>query len=159
MRPKLCQEAGRGTWRGGRLPIGDRTRDWTRGPQAWVRRESSAVAPQLVEEAVNDAQLAGTGKLVVDVLADRKVEHPQAERREHHWPACRHRYPPGHHVVQRAVQEVPAAGELLGQVRGGVRLQAVIDVVDEVGRSEQDLRREVAQAPASAQSKSGGGGI
>src|SRR5580704_19444474 len=77
MRPKLCQEAGRGTWRGGRLPIGDRTRDWTRGPQPWVRRESSAVAPQLVEEAVNDAQFAGTGKLVVDMLADRKVEHPR----------------------------------------------------------------------------------
>ena len=40
---------------------------------------------------------------------------------------------------------MPVAGELLGQVRRGASLQAVLDVVHDVGRGEQDLRREVAQ--------------
>ena len=83
--------------------------------------------------------------LVVDVLADREVEHSEAEGREHHRSVGRHCHPPGHDVVQRAEQEVPVAGQLLGEVRRGVGLQTVLDIVDDVGRGEQDLGREVAQ--------------
>ncbi len=41
---------------------------------------SLSVPAQLVEEVVDDVQLAGAGHLVVDVLADREVEHAEAER-------------------------------------------------------------------------------
>jgi hypothetical protein len=32
-----------------------------------------------MEEVVDDVQLAGAEYLVIDVLADREVEHPEAE--------------------------------------------------------------------------------
>ena len=57
------------------------------------------------------------GDLVVDVLADREVEDAEAERREHHRPVGGQRDPAGHHVGEGAVDEVPVADPLLGQVR------------------------------------------
>ena len=39
----------------------------------------SSVPAQLVEEVVDDVQFAGAGHLVVDVFADREVEHAEAE--------------------------------------------------------------------------------
>ena len=106
----------------------------------------SAVAAEVVEEVVDDVQLAGARHLVVDVLADGEVEHAEAERREHHRPVGRQRRParPSRRRGCRATKSrLPAA--LLGQVRRRVGLQAVLDVVDDVGRGEQDLRRQVAQ--------------
>src|SRR4051812_1723015 len=82
----------------------------------------SSVTMQFLKEVIDDVQFAGADHLVVDVLADREVEHSEAEGREHHRPVRRYRHPPGHHIVQRAVQEVPVACELLGQVRRGVGL-------------------------------------
>ena len=100
---------------------------------------------QVVEEVGHDGQFPGGGHLVVDVPADGEVEHAQPERREHHRPVVvRCRYPAEHQIRQGAVQEVPAAGALLGEVYGGVGLQAVLHVVDDVGGAEDDLRRQVA---------------
>lgn len=48
-------------------------------PTQQTPAERSAVATQLVEEVVDDVQLAGAGHLVIDVLAHREVEHPEAE--------------------------------------------------------------------------------
>src|ERR1700722_12945912 len=75
------------------------------------------IPAQLVEELVDGVQVAGAGDLVVDVRADGEVEHTQAERREDHRSVRRDGDLAGHHVVECAVQEVAAAGELFGQVR------------------------------------------
>src|SRR6266700_786673 len=90
-------------------------------------------------------QLARADYLVVDVLADCEIKHAEAKRREHYRSLRRYRHPPGHHVIQRATQKVPVARELFGQMRRGVGLQTVLDVIDKVGRGEHDLRCEVAQ--------------
>src|SRR5215475_6294470 len=100
---------------------------------------------QLVEEVLDDSQLTGAGNLVVDELADGEIEDAETERGEHHRPLRGHHHTAGHHVVQRAAQEVTIAGELFGQVRRRVGLHAVVDVVEDVGRPKQDLRREVAK--------------
>src|SRR5690348_4497510 len=100
---------------------------------------------QFVEEVVDDMQLTRTNYLVVDILANRQVEHAEAKRREYYWSVRRYRHPPGHHIVQRAAQKVPVARELLGQMWRGIGLQAMLDIIDKVGRGQQDLRREVAQ--------------
>src|SRR5208282_4310376 len=105
----------------------------------------SSVPAQFVEKVVDNRQLPGADDLVVDVLADRQVEDAEAEGRENHRLVRRYRHPPGHHIVERAGQEIPVAGELFGQMRRGAGLQAVLDVVDDVDRGEQDLRCEVAQ--------------
>jgi hypothetical protein len=65
----------------------------------------------------DDVQVPEAVHLVIDVLAHGQVEHAEAERGEHHRPIGRHRHPPGHYVVQGAGQELPSAGELLGQMR------------------------------------------
>jgi hypothetical protein len=54
-------------------------------------------------------------------FADREVEDPEAERREDQRAAGRRFEAAGQHVEQRAGQEAPVAGQLLGQVRRGVR--------------------------------------
>src|SRR2546428_6734647 len=83
------------------------------------------------KKPVDDVQLAGADDLVVDVLARREVEHSEAEGREHHRPVRQYRHPPDHHVTQRAIQEIPVARKLFGQMRRGVGLDAVLDVVDD----------------------------
>jgi hypothetical protein len=55
----------------------------------------SAITLQFVEEVVDHVQVAGPGHLVVDVLAHRQVQHPEAERGEHHRPPGRHHHPRG----------------------------------------------------------------
>ena len=94
-----------------------------------------------MEEVVDDAQLAGPVELVVHILAEGEVEYAEAEGGEHDRLGRRHRDPPGDHIVEGAVHEVAVAGELLGQVRRGVGPQAVLDVIDNVGRGEHDLGR------------------
>src|SRR5918999_3618480 len=106
---------------------------------------ASPVPAELVEEVVDDVEAAVARHPVVDVLADRQVEHAETERREHRGPVRGDRHAPGDHVVEGAVHEVAVAGELLGEVRRGVGLEAVLDVVDDVRRGQHDLGREIAQ--------------
>ena len=90
-------------------------------------------------------QLSRRGDLLVNVHRDREVEHAEAEGREDDRPAGRDLDSTVEHVVQGSGKEVAVAGELLGQVRRRIGLQAVLDVVDDVRRVEQNVRREVAQ--------------
>src|SRR5215469_2658518 len=57
-----------------------------------------SVPEQLMEEAVDDMQLARPDYLVVHVLANRKIQHTEAERREHDGPVRGYGYPPGHDI-------------------------------------------------------------
>src|SRR3954452_7564400 len=96
-------------------------------PDAGVRSGSSVPA-QLGEEVVDDVEVAGAQHLVVDVLADREVQHAKTERGEDDRLSRRDRHPALDNVGEGPEEEVPAAGQLLGEVRRGLRLEAVLDV-------------------------------
>jgi hypothetical protein len=57
--------------------------------------DSIRVLPQFVEEVLDDLQLAGGEDVVVDVRADREVEHGEAAGREGQRTVARDGYPPG----------------------------------------------------------------
>jgi hypothetical protein len=52
-----------------------------------------------MKKTIDDMQLARAGYLVVHVLANRKIQHTEAERREHHGPSQRYGYAPGHDIA------------------------------------------------------------
>src|SRR5215469_4065453 len=57
-----------------------------------------SVPAQVMEEAIDDMQVARADYLVVHVLANRKIQHTEAERREHDGPFRRYGYTPGHDI-------------------------------------------------------------
>ena len=85
-----------------------------------------------MEEVGDQQQLIAAGDLLVHVPAHREVEHPEPGRREHQWPVHRRNDMAVKHLRQRAEQEVAAAGRLFRQVRRRVRVQAMVDVIDDI---------------------------
>lgn len=97
-------------------------------------------------EEVRDAHqlVRGLGQ-AVHVVADRDVQHTEAERREHRRTTRIHSHVAADDADQRAIDEVAAAGQLLGQVRRRVGFHAVLDVVEDVVGRQQRVRRQIAQ--------------
>jgi len=60
-----------------------------------------------VEEAVDDIEFTAAEHLVVHELADREVQDPEAERREHHRAVGGDLHLPRHHLGERPVDELP----------------------------------------------------
>jgi IclR family pca regulon transcriptional regulator len=82
------------------------------------RTSALPVPAEIVEEVLDHVQAALVAHPVVDVLADREVEHPEPERREHHRAVGRDLHPAGHDVVEGAGEEVAVAGALDGKTFG-----------------------------------------
>src|SRR5829696_4881408 len=102
------------------------------GPASLVARTASPVALHLVEEVVDDVQFSGTADVVVDVFPNGEVEDSEPKRREHEWPIRRGGHPPADHVVQRPVHEIAIARELFGEMGGGVGLEAMLHVINDI---------------------------
>ena len=100
---------------------------------------------QFVEEILDDVQIACTSQLVIDIFANSQVEHAQTEWRKHHRAICVRPHPSGHDVTQCAVQKLSASCELFGKMWRSVGFEAMLHVIDNVGRSENDLRCEVSE--------------
>src|SRR5207249_7926912 len=99
----------------------------------------------LVKE-VGEAQVLAAGdRLVVHPLADREVEYPHAERRENDRTATIHRSASGHDVGKSARHKVSVSRLLLREMRRCVGLHDVLDVVNDVLRSQEYVGREIAK--------------
>ena len=78
---------------------------------------ASPEAAQLMEEAVGEAKIAGSGDLLIDQGADGEVEDAEAERGEDDRLIWRDLEVAGQHVGERAGEEVTVSGQLLGEMR------------------------------------------
>src|SRR5689334_20894372 len=77
----------------------DRPEPRDRGLPVPAELRHLSIPAQVMEEPIDDMQLTRADYLVVHVLANRKIQHTEAERREHHGLFRRYGYPPGHDIA------------------------------------------------------------
>src|SRR5690606_23787612 len=97
------------------------------------------------EEVVDLHGLARRPGRAQDVQADGEVEDTEAEGREDDRPVVADGHLAAEELGEGAGDEVAVAVLLFGEVGGGVRLQAVLDVVEDVVGALDELRADVAQ--------------
>ncbi len=119
--------------------------------------DRSAVPTHLMEEVVDHGELPASRTVSYTCLPTARSSTPRPNGGEDDRAVPVRAHPAGQHVVEGAVEEVPVAHALFGQVDGGVRLQTVLHVVDDVGGREDHLRRRGGGRAAATRAAPAGG--